>query len=74
MKNLILCISLLPFIIIYSQELELGWMNSEVFFITTDLDEEETIHYHAEPIGTRWTAQNTSPPSNFSITTDYGEG
>jgi hypothetical protein len=64
---------LLPFIV-YSQEIELGWMNSEVFFITTGLDEEEKIHYHAEPIGTRWTAEDTSPPSNFTITTDYGEG
>ncbi len=60
--------------LIFAQEPPLGWSNSEVFFITTGLGAQETIHYHAEPIGARWDADNTSPPSNFDLTTDYGEG
>jgi hypothetical protein len=68
------------FLIIYSpfvhsqKEPQLGWSNSEIFFITTGLDQSEEIHYHAEPLGSRWDADNTSPPSNFDLTSDYGEG
>ena len=60
--------------LILSQEHPRGWSMSEVFFITTGLDAQETIHYHAEPYGSRWDADDTSPPSNFDLTTDYGEG
>lgn len=60
--------------VILSQSEEFGWMNSEIFFITTNLYENEEIHYRAESYGVRWTTDNTSPPSGFCITQDYNEG
>jgi len=72
MKNYVIFLITLP-IFLNAQDGNPGWFNSEVFFITAFVGG-ETVHYHAEPIGTRWTADDTSPPSNFTITTDYGEG
>lgn len=50
---------------------ELGWMEMEIFMMTTGLNQGETVRYELEAMGTVWRAEETSPPSGYEISNNH---
>ena len=50
---------------------KLGWMEMEVFMMTTGLSQGETVRYKMEALGIVWRAENTSPPSGYEFSNNH---
>jgi hypothetical protein len=70
MKNYILILALILSNYLMAQE-ELGWMEMEIFIMTTGLSQGETVRYKMEALGTVWRAEKTSPPSGYEFSTTH---
>lgn len=67
---LLLTISIFP---IFPQDDgdNLGWMEMEIFMMTTGLGQGETVRYKLEAIGTVWRSESTLPPSGYQISNSH---
>jgi len=70
MKNYIFILAMTLSINLMAQE-ELGWMEMEIFMMTTGLSQGETVRYKMEALGTVWRAEYTSPPSGYEFSNNH---